>query len=179
MSAAQVDDERHEMKIKRTGYEELEKPLAHKITIDLPTSKGVLTLECDPLPIGFYQEIERKLPAPVPSISGYARDNKGKFIRDEKGAPVPERDETNPKYLEEKERHENRVNTALIHTVLKSCQEIEFSADEKLLAGEFYDAIHAELLAAGMTTGQFLSVVRAINKANDIDDDDMREAKKN
>lgn len=169
------------MKIKKQGFEVLDRPLEQKINIELETSAGLLSLSVDPLPIGFYDRMSRLFVLPEPPISGFARNKKGKLERDENGQPIKLRDEENEEYLEKKAKVQQRQNTYILYSLLSSDPDIEFNTEilpSDPDIGEKLEVVYQELADAGMSEGQQFQILTALNKASGLDEY-IQDAKKN
>lgn len=166
------------MKIKKTGYENLDRPLEHFISLSLQTANGPLLLEVRPLPLGFLDGVEKLIPMPKPPRTGWVRGRRGRFERDERGQLIAEVDDQDPIYLKQKEITEKRHTTAILHAVLSSSPEIVFSAENDGTP-EFYDKISEELIAAGMNSAHQARVIRVMRESIGLDEDELADAKKN
>lgn len=166
------------MKIKKSGWEALERPFECKIDLVLKTSNGDLILEVEPLPLGFLDEIEKRIPTPKPPKKGWLRGKKNRFLKDENGQMIPEVDEEDPKYLEEKEIADKRQNIAIVWKIISSSHEIEFQAEDDDTP-EFFDRIHTELLEAGLNSNQLKDIFQTIREKAGLDEEELAIAKKN
>jgi hypothetical protein len=166
------------MKIKKHGFEGIERPLQQKIHIDIETEAGPLNLCVDPLSLGFYDTLRKNFPEPMPPRIGWLRGKNGKFERDEMGKIIPEVDESDQKYLEDKGLWSRRQNTAILYELLKTDPDIEFTTQPGDTPTLMMDGIYAELLSSGMSEGQQFQIISALNKASGIDQA-VEEAKKN
>lgn len=166
------------MKIKQKNFENLDRPFEQRVLVEVQTKAGKLALEFSPLPLGFYEQIEKRVKMPKPPRTGWLRDKKNRFARDDFGNLIAETDDQDPVYLDAKKIADRRQNTAMLYELLRTSPLVEFSqVDDGTL--EFFDRVYEELVAAGMSSGQQLQIIRAANKVSGLDEEEIDSAKKN
>lgn len=168
------------MKINKEGYEGIEKPFEKEEIVIINTKIGELHLVISPIPLDFSDILEKQIPSPNPKIKGVLKDKKGRYIRDEQtGKPLPEYDTTDKKYIAELKTCQRRQSMCLLIEGLRKDETLEFEAKNEAYEDvrEFYDAVYAELLKAGMTIGQQIKIINAINKVSGLDEKEVEEAK--
>lgn len=156
------------------------RPLARLVQIDVETAHGTLRIDAEPLPLGFFEALQKEIPTPKPPRVGFIR-NRGKLERDDHGQPMAEYDEEDKEYLEKKRAAERRESAALLYFVLSQSPDITFETKRESCkdAADFYDKIYQELLSAGMTIGQQLALVKVVHRASGLAQEEIDDAKKN
>lgn len=168
------------MKINKEGYEGVERPFEKEKIVTIQTKIGEINLTVLPIPLDFHETLEKEIPSPHSKIIGVMKDKKGRFVRDEQtGKPLPEYDLKNPKYLEELKTCQRRQSISLLLKGLRQDKTLKFEVKKEAFEDvkSYYDEIYNELLQAGMTIGQQIKIINAINKVSGLDEKEVEEAK--
>lgn len=168
------------MKINRVGFEG-KTPFKQSTNIELDTLNGKLPLTLTPLPLDFPNRLEEKIPSPNPPKKGYIRDRKGKFVREAlTGQPIMEFDKQDPKYKKEMQVCQDRQTTMMVLEALKEEESIEIESKRESFKNplEFYDSVREEFQIAGLSIGQQLQIVEAVNKVSGLKEDELEDEKK-
>lgn len=168
------------MKINRKGFEGGQ-PFAQRITIELETINGPLPLTLVPLPLDFPERLEEKIPSPLPPKKGYIRDRKGRFVRDTlTGQPIMEYDKQDPVYKKEMQICQDRQTTMMVLEALQGEKtvEIESKRDTFKTHLSYYDSVRDEFRKAGLSIGQQVQIVEAVNKVSGLKEEELEEEKK-
>lgn len=152
--------------------------LRFKIPITLKFGKEALNLNLGTLPIGFQVKIAKRLKEPFPPVKGFMRDN-GRLVKDPvTGEYLKEYDYTDPEYQTKKLEYEQRLNIAMVHEILLTCDEISFNTVDKNTAEEFYDSIQKELNDFGFTGQHLVQILNTASHAESIFESRVQEEKK-
>jgi len=148
--------------------------------VTLPRRKGDdITLRLRGVPMGFDEKLDFGPPPQAP-MRGFARDAKGKLLRDpDTTKPVPVRDEADAAYVKAL-RLRNRLSTmALVHFALGADDRVGWDAKREDCStdAEFYGKLHAEFLAMGFAVGDYGLIVDEVLRLSNIGQDQIDKTK--
>jgi|GEM_PF-4845027 len=132
---------------------------------------GEFTFRVKGLAFGAMEELGRGLPRPTPPLE-FARDRKGKILRDKEGKVAKHRDEEDPGYKTENRRVNMLESALMIYHGLRADTEIEWESegdpnDEKNKE-QFATSILQELKDFPLTTGEIILLQRAISEVSGL-----------
>lgn len=153
-------------------------------TADLALS-NTLCVTVKPLPLGFHEELERKLPSPVPPIDGFVTDKNGEPIRDENGQPVPHRNFHDVDYKQRSERISFLQTVIIARTALRDSENIDWDTEPE--GGKYdmpkdyedYAADLAEEMRDALTYGQINAIIRKSEELGGLDEEAVDKAMRN
>jgi hypothetical protein len=149
-----------------------------------PTGEEVIAearVHFTPLPFDFTETIARRLPQPLPPERPLLKNgDTGAPVRDESGRPVLVEDKRNPRHLAAKTLHERRLGVAsIVHAIDPADMSFDVLAPaeeaEAEVWGAYYDAVFAEMKAAGFPIDLFRALSNEIGIASGLTKESVRE----
>ena len=136
-------------------------------------------LQVEALRAGFTDEINKRLPDPVPPSKGVAVDRDGKILYDEKGRARQFADTSNPEYRAAAAENNRRQFSLYVVEALQIDQNVTFETKRESCANDadFADKIYQELVDWGFSEGDVALLVNEIMKASNFDEEQLREAR--
>ncbi|MCA9088049.1 MAG: hypothetical protein KDA90_05365 [Planctomycetaceae bacterium] len=147
-----------------------------------------LTLELQPLPLGFYRRLRERGVIPPTPPSKPARDSNGRLIRDAQGHAVTINSPHDPQYLADLERYHQRVAvlslaealTADPHTQFESQPPTEAAGNADISRWLTYaDQLADELESAGFRAGDLIIICQEICRLSNLLGDQLNGATAN
>ena len=145
--------------------------------VTLERATGEITILLTAVPLGFTEKMLDWIPQPVPPRR-YARDIRGKVLKDKDGRHVREDVPESPEFLKKTRRVDSLLAVALLHEGMKYDPEVSWGTtepedDQERMA--FYEAIYEELKAANFTTAELQFLCEeisnlSIQKIDDLED---------
>lgn len=126
------------------------------------TLRDGLTIRLTAPPLGRMEELVDELGGfpEAPQIGWITRE--GKFVRDENGDPIPQRNEQDPAYLAATKAFGRRLLVAQFLECLDD-EAVTFEAERgEQTLGEYCDAVYGEMRDAGMNDADVLRIQRAV-----------------
>ena len=144
-------------------------------SLDLELSGCLVSVA--PLPLGFHRRwLERGLVPPSPPRQ-LVRDSRGQAVRDDRGLAVLQEQPADGRFLAAKAAYEERLAAVMIAETVTGIDAIEAVGDLESIrsvgddpsgAAAYADAVLAALAGAGLTTGDFAALCRAIGQASGL-----------
>lgn len=148
------------------------RPPQARITVDLGEVDGEhIAVVVAPLPIGYDLWLDEHLPPPEPPFRDFARDEKGRFIRDPSGNPIPHHDRHDPDYVRRMARIEHYQMVLTVREALREDPNVEWETDpEEFSKKDFEDYAQAlaEEVEASLEAAQVAAILRASNDLSDL-----------
>ena len=162
--------------MKRNG-EKIKAQATDVITLKRPEGAEPVEFVITALPLGSDDDAERLFPSPTPPYV-YAKDKKGKVLISQQGQPVREPELANPTFR--KERRECASRQMVYYVVLGlSEDDTEFETElnwEPNRAAATADALILEFREAGISTGDLVDLLSAINKLSNLTREEVEQA---
>ena len=136
-----------------------------------------ITLAIKALPLGWLEEVDRRLPEPEGRVK-FARDERGKLLRDNEGKYVTVPD-TRPEYRQAVKRNNRLQTVAVIERALVDGGDVTFETQQRDAGAwcDYYESIHAELEAAGLSLGDIDLICTEVLRVSNMDEEALEAAR--
>jgi hypothetical protein len=139
---------------------------------------GEFTFRVKGLAFGTMEEMGKGLPRPTPPLE-FARDRKGKILRDKEGKVVKHSNTEDADYKTEVRRVNLLESAIMIHEGLRADPEIEWETPQELKDQDktkFAESILQELKEFPLTTGEIILLQKAISEVSGLQKEQLERA---
>lgn len=166
-------------------------------TVPITRTDGTeLALTVTALPIGTDDRLRAMLTKPVPRLSGFARDEHGKHIRDEDGRLVPAYNLQDPAYQDQLAKYNRLYSVLMIREGLRDDPTIAWETEAPPPGGsasvptairkgptsarsadEYAEKLYAEFCASGLSMGELNRLLDAVLRISALGEKELGAAR--
>jgi len=149
-------------------------------TLRLRRPTGLIELRFAALPYGIDAEVEQAIPAPRPKTTGFARDARGRLLRDpDTHKPIAVTNENDPEFVAALKRTQRLQAIYMIAKSLHADPSVHFDAQlpDHENASDWCEAIEQELRAAGFSVGEVSRMISFVMHMSGLSNERIDEAR--
>lgn len=138
----------------------------------------LLELKVQALPLGYWAQLGKWIPAAVPPLKGHIRDKDGHYVKDGDGRPLPDYDWLDEQYLVDAATVTRLQDMLCLAEALSANPELRFNAKpNRNRMRQYAEALLEEMTEFGFSDGDFSRLTNAILTASQVTPDRIKKAR--